>query len=239
MSDFKEIFNRIIPYDIKTELKRYGNMNKDGGYIFSSKDLDKSKYIYSYGIGPRIDQIKFDQQMAEAGKTVYMYDGTISQPAKNHENFVFARENVNSENIYEHIVKNGHENETDITAQIDVEGCEYEIFSNCNEKVFDVFSQMNVEYHDMLEYSEEKIKSLERISERYYAFHIHLNNWMLDAAEHPEGWKDGYGAVYEVSYIRKDCLDFTPERYKGSFPVDGLDVPNRPDLEDPEICWWN
>lgn len=239
MNQFEKLFQQIIPYDIKMPLKRYGNMWGDGGYVFSVDMISSCDNIYSYGIGPRPDQILFDLQMANYGKKVYMYDGTIQKPASMHSNFIFKKENVSSDNIYRHIIENGHENETNLTAQIDIEGCEYELFLNCDDKLFSVFSQMNVEFHDMLDYSDEKMAVLKKLAEKYYVFHIHLNNWMLDKNHHPNGWKDGYASVYEVSYIRKDVLNYTPELYKKSYPIKGLDVPNRQDLQDPEINWWN
>jgi|TARA_B100000085_G_scaffold90808_1_gene82068 hypothetical protein len=231
MSSIKDMFDCLTPVDIKHELKRYGNMDSDGGYIFSESELLDSKYIYSYGIGPLARQIVFDYEMADLGKKIYMYDGTISGPALNHQNFFFTKENVDSSNLYTHIVDNGHENENNITAQIDIENSEYEMFSNCEDKVFDVFSHMNVEFHGLHDFSESKFKTLKKLSDKYYAYHIHVNNWKYKL-------KDGYPEVIEVSYIRKDRLDFKPETYSGEYPIEGLDVKNNPENTDPVINWW-
>ena len=244
--DYKEasedVFGNITPYVLKEELKRYGNKDRDGGYILVPSELEKSKYIYSLGIGPRADQIEFDMQMATGDeslgvspKIIYMFDGTIKGPKIQHENFVFRAKNVNSKTMMEALQTNGHLEQTNLTVQMDIEYSEWELFAEVDEKFFEVFSQISVEFHGLLQPTPQITKALESLNEKYYAFHIHLNNWIVAQ----NGMLDGYPSVIEVSYIRKDTLDYQPEKYTGKYPDPKLDVKNNPKLEDPDICWWN
>ena len=238
----KEVFDNLTPYVVKEKLNRYGNQKRDGGYILIPSELQSSSCIYSLGIGKRPDQIEFDRQMAQGDqslgltpKKVYMFDGTINGPCIKNENFVFTKQNIDSKAMFKALENNNHLSHNNLTAQIDIEYSEWEMFSEVDERFFDVFSQFSVEFHGLLQPTDQMIKALKKLSERYYAFHIHLNNWITIQ----NGILDGYPSVIEVSYIRKDRLDYKPERYTGKYPDKDLDVKNNPKLEDPDICWWN
>lgn len=224
----------LIPVDIKEPLKRYGKRPHDGGYVLSPSELAKTNIIYSYGVGSRWRPMHFDLHMDELDKTVYLYDGSIGELpgfTKDIDNFIFKSLNINSENIIEELSANNHLGLTNLAAKMDIEGAEYEVFSKCDDLYFKTFSQIVVEFHDLLDFSQEKKEALARLNERYYIFHMHANNY----AE----VKDRYPSVVEVSYIRKSSLNFEPKPRLAGYPVKNLDVKNRPRSPEVSFNWWS
>lgn len=237
------LFEFLKPRDIGEQLKRYGTRNTDGGYVLSPSELEKTDTIYSYGIGRKWRGCHFDYHMNLLGKAVYMYDGEFPKlptfppewykEGLDIDNFIYKPKNVDSKNIVEELNVNGHTGNTNLTAKMDIEGAEYEIFSKCQDDLFDTFSQISVELHCLWEYSEEKREALDRLNQRYFIFHIHANNYQ------PELLLDKYPSTLEVSYVRKDALDFVPKPRLAGYPVKNLDVKNLPFRKEVEFNWWS
>jgi len=229
-----KLHDLLAPRDTQEQLQRYGARPHDGGYVLSPSELEKSKVIYSYGVGTTWRQMHFDFHMSELGKVVHLYDGSITNLPRNArgvKNFLFKSLNINSKNLVEELELNGHLDETQLTAKMDIEGAEYEVFSNCSDLYFKTFSQITLELHDLHTFSEEKEKALARLNERYYIFHMHANNYARV--------RDGYPEVIEVSYIRKDSLNFVPKFRSAGYPIKGLDVKNCPRSPEISFNWWS
>ena len=242
-----DLHQLLKPFDIEEQLQRYGKRPKDGGYVLSPSELKKSTSVYSYGVGGGWRNMHFDYHMKEIGKTVYMYDGSISElsrrkhlKGKPHDNFIFKSLYINSINIIEELYFNKHESHTNLTAKMDIEGWEWDVFSKCEDIYFEIFSQISVELHALLPNSRsrqrggwtfnQKAEALNRLNDKYYLFHIHANN----IGEIREGYPD----TLEVSYIRKDVLDFTPKPRLAAYPIKNLDIPNSKKKPEPRINWW-
>ena len=228
------ILDELRPYAIPFTMRRYGNPNRDGGYGLLKKFTEESLIVYSLGVGVFIENILFDLQMADSGKRVYLYDDNLDELPKNHENFTYKRSYVSSENASKHIEENGHKDETDILGQIDIEGAEYELFSEVDESYFKHFSQLSVEFHDLHEPTVEMLNVFKKLNKYYYIYHIHANNnRMVFDSE-----KGILPQVLEICFLRKDKLDFNPYFCKIPRPINGIDKPCR--IEDPDIFlqWW-
>lgn len=233
----------LTPYST-TELTktRYGR-NLDGGYVLAKELIDKTDIIYSLGIAPDIESISFDLDMASLGKTVYMYDGSIEKPAIRHDKFIFKKEYIYLSNFLDKIIENKHLDKKNMTAQIDIEGSEYDIFEKCDERVFDCFAQLCIEIHDLnveqldhippvIDFKNDldrKIRMLERLNQRYFVYHLHGNNNSYSIDNLPN--------MLEVTYIRKDMVNnLTIET--NAYPLQNLDF--RDSIGHPELLmnWW-
>lgn len=226
----EDIKNLLIPHFI-SDLKRYGETS-DGGYILSEKLVIESKYVYSYGVGSIEESISFDRDMALLGKNVYMYDATIEPFWSPEAKFFFKKENVNSENIYNHIKENNHEKEKNLILKMDIEGCEYETFLNTNQIIFNYFNQITLEVHGVISnFKEEAFKLFNLLNKNYYLVHIHGNNHDLII-------EDGICNTLELSYIRKDCFNENLCILQEPCPRAKLDYPNYLYRNDIVMNWW-
>jgi hypothetical protein len=226
INDIKKL---LKPYRCD-DLRRYGGFI-DGGYIYEKNLLEKTPVVYSYGIGTPT-WISFDVEMAQMGKHVYMYDGSVSHVANPNPNLHFFKVFVNSSNIEYHIKSNGHENLSDMILKMDIEGNEYETLLNCNNAIFNCFNQISIEIHNVITSGpDDKIKLLSLLNTNYKLVHIHGNNSLRDLCE-------GVCDVLELTYIRKDCAEHLNEFSNKPCPNTELDARN--EINQPELVldWW-
>jgi hypothetical protein len=242
----EKIKSLLLPY-LADRLDRYGG-SYDGGYILNPDLVNKSKYVYSYGVGPDESFITFDRHISSLGKQVFMYDAsTDGHWFTSDPNFIFKKEYVNSQNILKHIKENNHTDNTDMILKMDIEGNEFETLLNCDDSVFSHFNQIGLEVHDVLNSHPEKeniinvddenlrwlnkIKLFSRLNEYYHLVHIHGNNNSLSI-------RDGIADVLELTYIRKDHMPPEPRRSSLPCPINGLDYRNSHDRPEINMDWW-
>ena len=79
-----------------------------------------------------------------------------------------------------------------------------------------VYDKIN---HDLLE---EYFDLMNRLNEKFYAFHIHPNNSLKKVSV----GNSTFPPLLEISFVRKQLIS-TVEETKQKFPVDGLDFPNK------------
>jgi hypothetical protein len=224
----------LQPVEVEN-LKRYGGKG-DGGYIFQSDLINESSIAYSYGVGPTDDLISFDKDIADLGKSVYLYDGSVQEFWDNRPEFFFKSEYVNSKNILTHIRENGHTNFTNMILKMDIEGAEYETLNNVDVSIFSYFNQIGIEIHNLVwqkSGGETILKLLTRLSDYYYLVHIHGNNCSPAII-------DGLPDVLELTYIRKDVFDlrWSVNKLLKPCPIDGLDYPNSSGSPEISMDWW-
>ena len=91
------------------------------------------------------------------------------------------------------------------------------------------FKQIVIEFHGINDNSwntnlSDKIKCFEKLSNTHYAVHIHGNNYGNLTKNSPN--------TVEITYIRKDTINYYPELNKQLLPINGLDFPNNPNKSD-------
>ena len=230
---YLDICKRLKTYfkPFKTNLKkiRFGP-HGDGGYV--AIDMEKCDALYSYGSN---DEIEFEKTFYEKyKKPCYVYDHTIKEITNKPDYIHFYREGVSSKKeenlntIDAHIENNGHTENTNLFAQIDVEGAEWD--SLVASKYLKNFSQMIIEFHlfgNLLSYDKKIDELYQHLNKHFICVHVHGNNYPLVP------WIDNnFPMVFEVTYIRRDLVD-TIEPETEPFPIKGLDYPNftgRPDM---------
>jgi len=236
----EELKKRLIPYQ-NNNLKRYGP-NGDGAYILDKELVNKTNIVYSLGVGPNDSHIGFDHEMADDGKAVFLYDGSVLSFWSKRPEFKFFSEYISSKNLLKFISENGHSQETEMLLKIDIEGAEYETFLNSDEKLFSHFNQITAEIHSLIfprmeEENDandsaflEKIKLLDLLNRHYNLVHLHGNNCGPT--------RYGISEALELTYIRKDKCPPNMSVSQKPCPVDGLDQRNSPYREDVKMSWW-
>ena len=179
---YLDICRRLKTYfkPFKTNLKkiRFGP-HGDGGYV--AIDMEKCDSLYSYGSN---DEIEFEKTFYEKyKKPCYVYDHTIKEITNKPDYIHFYREGVSSKKeenlntIDAHIENNGHTENTNLFAQIDVEGAEWD--SLIASKYLKNFSQMIIEFHlfgNLLSYDKKIDELYQHLNKHFICVHVHGNN---------------------------------------------------------------
>jgi hypothetical protein len=113
---------------------------------------------------------------------------------------------------------------------MDIEGAEYPWLLSLSEDQLLKFKQITMEFHGINDDSwntklEDKIKIFYKLSKTHYAIHIHGNNY---------GGKsiNNIPDVVEITYIRKNSIDYEPKLNSNALPRPGLDFPNNLNVPD-------
>lgn len=239
MEDIVSTMAKLTPKSTNMTPVRVGCSN-DGGYILLKELLDGS-ISYSFGVG-RMTQ--FEQDMASRNYTNYMYDPYIYSPNVSGSKYVFKklgvsdRDTQNMRTIETIIKENNHTDEQNMILQCDIEGSEFDIFTDTPDEVLNQFSQIVIEYHWLdhcimdtgdfkgVNVNYQKMKdTFYKLSNNFTPFHVHGNNWvdyfLLNGSIVPE--------VIEVSYVRNDLVEFNNSKL--SFPT-AIDAPNNRNKRD-------
>lgn len=156
----------------------------DGGYVMLN-DFSGSKIAYSIGIA---DDVSWDQNIADLGFDVYMYDHTI-QDIPYHADFLHYFNiglGAKSDPTMPHLktlsqmmAENDHWDDYNIILKIDIEGAEWDFLIEVDEKLLTHFSQIVFEFHGLiLPENESKIKSaMDKLNKTHQLVHLHPNNY--------------------------------------------------------------
>jgi len=217
MDEIKKI---LIPYDTSFSKKRYGKKN-DGGYVLYEQLVDVCDCVYSFGIN---NDYSFEEDIYKQKKTnLYMYDGTVDHYFEN-KDFNFIKKNVDSV-----VFKEINQSFQNIILKSDIEGSEYEMFLNCDDKYLKIFSQICFELHDIHSNRDAAKLLLNKINNFYTLFHIHGNNYSYIKDEIPN--------VLELSFVNNNLIldkNISIQEY----PSHLLDSPNDPLRNDYILNWW-
>lgn len=224
-----EALSLLTPYDIDIPKRRIGP-NGDGGYVLADR-LSPSQTVMSYGIGT---EYRFDEAMAEAGHTVYMFDHTIAPPVLTRPNMVWFEEGVagTSEparklhSLQDQIDRLGVEGDR-LILKMDVEGAEFDAIGMMPDRTLCRFEQILVEVHYLAYLENEALRAgivamLRKLNRFFTLFHVHANN-----CDGSNGLSIVQGVpvsnLLELSYIRTSAVTRTASTTLYPTP---LDYPN-------------
>ncbi|ULJ72359.1 MULTISPECIES: hypothetical protein [Rhizobium] len=228
----RELCGYLSPKDpVGLSFERVGR-DYDGGYVMVSH-FPENRICYSIGINR---DVSWDSDMAAKGYDVFQYDHTIEGLPTTHPNFHFARRGITGPSLSggdlsslpEEIKKNGHCNEGNMILKVDIEGHEWDVFSEMTPVELNQFSQILVECHSLyklhkLFWFRKARQALLNLSQTHQAVHIHGNN---NSAMHVLGGI-AVPQTLEVTYLRRDVCRFEP--CSRNFPTE-LDQPNNPNF---------
>lgn len=212
--------------------------NNDGGYVMLN-DFDGVTAAYSFGI---CNDVSWDTFFAERGIDIYQYDHTIKRLPKKNKRFqwkkigVCGKKNVcdNMDTLRDLVLANGHEKTNRMLLKMDIEGWEWDVFSETDEDLMNRFDQIVCEFHYMysIDYLDRIIASLERINRTHQLVHIHANNGRGVLKT-----KDFFmPCLLEVTYVNRANRTFCDsDRF---FPT-SVDQKNCEYLPDIPLGYWN
>ena len=145
------IYHLIAPKKVVGK-KRILIGKKDNGCYVLLDDFKNIRYAYSFGIS---FMIQFDDELANRGIDIYMYDHTINSLPYNKTKFHWQKkglagkdeitENLNT--IENYLIENGHKDEKDMILKIDTEGAEWSALIDISEDVLNQFKYILMELH--------------------------------------------------------------------------------------------
>lgn len=223
----------IWPHDLIDCPKIRIGGDGDGGYVLPAIAL-LCERLLSVGIG---NNMQFDLELASFGLKVLQLDHTIMVPPAFHRNCHFlrfglgrtSRENLLAFSDILTIFDKVGQGES--VLKFDIEGAEYDAFSDVPASTLSGFDVIVCEYHDLHNLPErdflmKALAVVRKFAEHHVAVHIHPNNYRAIHIIHgipvPE--------VVEVTYIHRKFAN-TGALSLGPIPGE-LDVPNDPNGAD-------
>lgn len=236
------IKEELVAYECGNRI-RIGNPH-DGGYVLLESCLSDTPVLYSAGIG---NDVGFELDfIAQAGADAHLYDPTISSLPIQHPRFFFYKKELPFRGTY--FVPGS-------VLKMDIEWAEWDFFYVLPVESLRCFSQIVCEFHfvhteprqGLTAYFErfyrEKLDRvncalfqayfgvLRKLNAHFRIFHVHPNNSLplihIGGQELPP--------LLEVSFVNRTLVSPDVRLYDGSFPIAGLDSPNKPDR--PDIEW--
>ncbi len=173
----------LTPYDIDRRKVRIGPAT-DGGYVMVDS-LHPSQTVISYGINT---EYRFEQELAEAGHLVHMFDHTIDGIDAASDRMLFHREGVAGQSdpdnllysVADHLAKYQVHGRRMIL-KIDVEGAEFDALAALDDETLDRFEQIVMEVHNLYliadhAFQRKFIQVFRKLNQSFTLFHVHANN---------------------------------------------------------------
>ncbi|WP_051635393.1 FkbM family methyltransferase [Selenomonas sp. ND2010] len=156
----------------------------DGGYLML--DDFHGKVAYSFGINT---DVSWDEDIANRGYDVYMYDHTINALPYERKEFHWFKKGLADKAGDEsplHFLdwflwKNQHMQEEHMLLKMDVEGAEWGGLEQVNPLLLTQFDQIVLEIHDLIKaHTDQKraqiLSVLHKLNQTHYLVHVHGNN---------------------------------------------------------------
>jgi hypothetical protein len=233
----RELTQLLSPMDISGAKYRRIGRDYDGGYVMVDDFPSSIEAAYSLGIN---DDVSWDEEIANRGIPIFMYDHTIDRLPKLNPLFKFFREGVSGsaagagfETLSNLIRRNGHQNAKNLILKMDIEGYEWSVLKDTPDELMEKFSQIVVELHDITpkgtDYEFQGILSvLKKINTTHQAVHVHANGnsqvyWFCGLA---------LPSLLEVTFVRRSSYGSRLVPNTRAYPTE-IDQPTAPWL--PEI----
>lgn len=156
---------------------------RDGGYVIPD-DLAGIEACFSPGVSGISG---FERDCAERGMKVFLADKSVDGPACRHELFTFTKKFVGATTdddfmtLDDWVTTSLPEDTSDLLLQIDVEGCEYEVFLSTSDALLRRFRIIVVEFHFLDHLWSEPFfriasRAFDKLLQTHACVHIHPNN---------------------------------------------------------------
>ena len=245
-----DFVNQFKVYDLGVEKIRIGR-NQDGGYIYANQDLNKIDTVYSFGVDCEMGMESHFHEINPTAK-INMYDPAGKLYSQNYDkvkmdkfvselpsyckfrNMGVCGDNISNEHLIplsKLITQNG-DNKNRLLLKMDIEGGEFDVFSNTYINYLLLFDQMSIEFHFNLNdnsFIQTYSNVLKKLNEHFYMFHIHANNYA------PVCTVNGHSipSVLEISFAKKSLFPNAVPSTVANKGTEYLDFPNNPNA--PEI----
>lgn len=234
-----EYFNKLrqllnIKKAEKYSLVRIGTPDKDGGYVMLN-NFYKYGIAYSFGI---CDDINWDNDIANKGYNIFMYDHTVDKLPFERKEFHFHKNGISGSandklNTLEYFIeKNGHKNYNNMLLKMDVEGYEWDFLDTVNINILTQFDQIVIELHNLLQNNQHKLHLLEKLNQTHQLIHLHGNNCSAVLQIGQNLFPD----TVEATYINNKNYTVIDTQINLPSP---FDKPNDPSIADIILGNWN
>lgn len=233
------LYSKLYPVTIDRQLVRLG-ASGDGGYLLPD-DLTGVDYCYSPGTGPTTS---FEASVYEHFNVrSHLADPTVGQPepapyiASFLAKFIGPYSSQDTISIEDWIVSTGEgKNETDLIAQIDIEGSEYLALYTLPTPILKRFRIIIIELHEIYNWSNPVRYTLvhsflERLTKYFNVVHAHANN-NDGELELPIGLCP---RTIELTLYRKDRHRIRDIFVSLPHRLDALNNPQKPHIDVPHI----
>lgn len=225
----ESLFHLLTPKNVHHKKTRLGPP-EDGGYVMPEIVLEKCSALFTYGVG---HDTRYEEEFIQKyNKSAYLFDHTIGRENWSNNNIHFYNEGLGfgdrCKDVIDHY--NDLKIEGDIFLKIDIEGGEYDYFTQANvEKIASFTNGLSLEIHwiDDTNNRNKFIQIMDKINPYFTLCHVHGNNW--GGLWHYEGFD--LPKVFELSFINKKLVQIEEED-KQIYPIEGLDIPNNPNEKD-------
>jgi hypothetical protein len=214
--------------------KKHLGVENDGGYVIGILDGNYDFYI-SAGVANEESFTRDFINMYKMNKTnCAAFDGTIDDyPCEYTNKITFYKRNISPfKNDCNANLSYFTDNYSNIFLKMDIEAAEYQWLLSLSEKQLNTFKQIVIEFHGINDDSwntkwSDKNDCFKKLSNTHYAIHIHGNNY--------GGVTNNIPDTVEVTYIRKNTIDYEPTLNKQRLPTLDLDFPNNPHIDDYDL----
>jgi len=202
-----DTMSACAPIDCGHELVRLGGP-ADGGYLVPN-DLDGVLALFSPGVA---ESSSFELEFARRGTPCFLADRSVPGPQLNHPLFHFTQKHLGTFNDSQTMRLddwvNAHSpGSGDLVLQMDIEGAEYGVLSDCSDELIQRFRIIVIELHHCARIvrpwcNQPIITLLKRLTKSHAVVHLHANNqapprrW-LGMRLHP---------LLEFTFLRRDRL---------------------------------
>jgi hypothetical protein len=224
----KSIFTKAAAVDVS--YKRFGRDN-DGGYIMVN-DITKNDFGISFGIA---GDVSWDQDFMKFASGIHMYDNSIDNLPEHVTDSKFFKETVGSDIGLDKAAAKA-DSDKDLILKMDIEGSEIDVLKNCSSDSVKKFRQIIIEFHNIIDYTKNKLvfkdldDAVSKILQTHLPVWLHANNW--GSVEEIEGYM--VPDVLEVLFLRKSSYSLT-ENFSVPGQFDKLDMPNRYGFSDIQL----
>ena len=206
----------LTPFTVTRAKKiRVGNPNGDGGYVMLDM-IEAGGQAFSYGIA---DDATFEEDLAERGLKIAMFDHTIDQLPSQHDNFIFVKQGLagtassdgqldSLTNQLPHLPPSN-----DMLLKVDIESKEWNWLSHESTDTLGKFTQIVMELHKLHMLSDPTWREnfstcMGKLLRNHVIYHVHANNHRKFVEI--DGFK--VTPVLEISLIRSDLVDYVPNQ---------------------------
>ena len=248
-------FDFLLPINLRNKI-RLGNLY-DGGYVVYLPALYKTDILITYGIGW---DVAFEVDFYElTGKKVWLYDPSMfvdnalnsnkyidnikswkkkADYLRKH-NIIFINEGISvvqkpKYNTFEYHLKYNNIVDDNILLKIDIEGDEYEVFTDdCFCENLHIVNQIVIEFHDLNNKLSTLKNIIRRLKKKFEIIHIHGNNNSPVFTHYCADTEIVFPEVLEITFLKKEyiyAVDVIADPVL--YPIVGLDYPNNPEREE-------
>lgn len=210
----------------------------DGGYIMLDDFKARNGIAYSFGIN---HDVSWDDDLADRGYDVFMYDHTIKKLPIERKEFHFFPKGIADmaptnelDDLDSFMQNNGHMEKKNMILKMDVEGAEWGFLDRVSSETLQKFDQIILEIHKLFDkgLKSEIISGLNKINTTHGVVHVHANNyaWIFEKEQMR------IADTLEVTWVNK--MTYNLQKTDAILPIP-LDSPNCKNAFEVVLGEWN